>query len=246
MTTTDLLLDVVDRLTIEHIQTTKLDDGTNHYERHDGLIKQLRNAIASDLGGTGSAGKDPRERIPLDADAMLKYEQLETAIGARFKEMCQGIPGLLPEDNLRAWFVAFMNAYRAGDITETGYLDEVRILETWARVVTEKLDPPTPLELFDKDGQPEVCPECGAGWYELILNSGRLNRAVMDREGVVHTFWYEKERRVALTAFCSPGESGALTASFVRCGCCNHVWLGARDIRHLAYDLEHKAEEATA
>lgn len=245
-TQADPLLDVIDKLTIEHIETTRLDDGTNHYERHDGLIKQLRDAIASNLGGGSAGGKDPRERIPLDGDAMVKYDQIETAIGERFRALGQGVPGLYPEDTLRVWYRTFTNAYRAGQVSDAGYDDELRTMEGWARIITEKLSPPTPLELLDTDGQPAVCPECGAGWYEVILNSGNLPKPHTDADGTVHTKWYEKERRVALNASYSPDDHGTLTTSFVRCGCCNHVWMGTQGIRALAYELEHPNADTTA
>lgn len=243
---TDPLLDVIDKLTIEHVETTRLDDGTNHYERHDGLIKQLRDAIASNLGGGSAGGKDPRERIPLDGDAMIKYDQMEAAIGERFRAICAGVPGLYPEDTLRDWYREFTNAYRVGEVTDAGYDDELHTMESWARIITEKLSPPTPLELRDSNGQPALCPECGAGWYEVILNSGKLAKPYTDAEGIRHTNWYEKERRVALNAAYQPDDHGTLTTSFVRCGCCNHVWMGAQGIRALAYELEHQNDNAEA
>lgn len=242
---TDPLLDVVDKLTVSHVVTTQRDDGKNHYESHDGLIKQLRDAIASSTVGLGSgAGQSAHERIPLDADAMVKYEQIEEAIGEWFRANCDGIPGMLPEDNLRAWYLVFTNAHRAGTISDTIYDAHVHALEGWAHTIEEKLSAPTVRELFDQHGQPEVCPECGAGWYTAILNSGTLVKPVTDRSGTVHRFWYEKERRVALTASYTPDERGGLTASFARCGCCGHVWMGSQGIRALAYDLENPNRES--
>lgn len=241
-TQTDPLLDVVDKLTIEHLVTSPLDSGKNHYERHDGLIKQLRDAIASNIGGS-AGGKPPQERIPLDADALMKYEQIEEAIGEWFRVTCEGIPGLLPEDNLRQWFLTFSNAYRAGTITDTIYDVHVHALEAWAQTIEEKLSAPTVRELFDINGQPEVCPECGAGWYEVILNAGIQTR---NPDGTVKARWYEKERRVALTASYHPDDRGGLSRSFVRCGCCNTVWMDGRGIRALAYDLEHREPQEPA
>ncbi|MCU1418690.1 MAG: hypothetical protein JWP32_2864 [Schumannella sp.] len=236
---TDPLLDAVDTLTIQHVVTTRLDDGKNHYESHDGLIKQLRDAIASNIGGS-AGGKPARERIPLDADALTKYEQMEVAIGERFRGLCEGIPGLLPEDTLRAWFLAFSNAHRAGTGSDASYEDEVRTLQSWVRTIEEKLSAPTVRELFDQSGQPETCPECGAGWYEVILNRGILERFP---DGTVKRRWYEKERRIALTASYTPDDKGGLTASFARCGCCGHVWMGSQGIRALAYELEHPTSD---
>jgi hypothetical protein len=239
ITNTDPLLDVVDALTIQHVVTTKLDDGKNHYESHDGLIKQLRDAIASNIGGS-AGGKPAHERIPLDADALVKYEQIEEAIGEWFRGSCEGVPGLYPEDNLRQWYIAFQHDHRAGIITQALYDGHVKALEGWAHTIEEKLSAPTVRELFDQDGRPETCPDCGAGWYEVILNAGVDAR---NPDGTVKRRWYEKERRVALTVSYTPDDRGGLTASFAKCGCCGHVWMGTQGIRALAYELEHPKTE---
>lgn len=229
-TQTDPLLDAVDELTIEHVVTSPVGDGKNHYERHEGLIKQLREAIVSDIGG-GGGGKAPRERIPLDADALLKYQQIELAIGERFRDLCAGIPGLYPEETLRSWYVAFANAHRAGQVSDAAYDDELRAMRSWVRIILEKLSPPTKRELVG-----EQCPECGFAWYDTVVNVGQGPKS--------GERWLDVDRQVALTVSYRPDDKGSLDGSFAKCGCCNHVWMGTTGIRALAYVLEHREDDA--
>lgn len=219
------LLDAVDQLTVEHTVTTLLDDGRKHFERHDGLIKQLREAIASSVGGS-AGGKPPRERIPLDADALTKYEQMEVAIGERYQALVGNVPGLYPEVNLRDWYQALDNEHRAGRVTDTTMGDELTTMLGWVRTIEEKLSPPTKRELVG-----EECPQCGFAWYDTVLN-------IAKHEPGVKPEWVDTERTVALTVTYRPDDRGGLTASFAKCGCCSHVWMGAHGIRALAYELE--------
>lgn len=246
------LLDAIDDLTIVHIITTPnipILDGTGkqtgektHYEKHDGLIKQLREAIASDIGGT-AAGKPSNERIPLDADALQKYEQIEKAIGEKYVALLKKVPGLYPEKNLREWYIEFTNQHRAGKLSDETYDDELKVMQSWVRIVTEKLSPPTILEIPN-----EQCPECGFDWYLTVLNISKrelrinpkdtdwVNKKSIDDEGSRN--WVERELKPALTVTFKPDGKGGLSASFAKCGCCNHVWLGSKGIRALAYEIE--------
>lgn len=212
----DDLLDVIDTLTIEHVVTTVLDDGSKHFERHDGLIRQLRAAIASNVGGDG-AGKLASQRIPLDADALEKYDQMEREIGDRFRELCEGIPGLYPEQTLRQWYQVFANGVRAGKISEAEYADQVHTLQGWVRIIEEKMSPPVTLELANS-----ACPDCGCAWaFEKLGGS-------------------ETDRKVALTVKYKPDEHGGLEEASAQCGACGRVWKGSQGLRELAYDLEQK------
>lgn len=228
------LLDAIDKLTTVHVITTKLDDDTTHHEHHDGLILQLRQAIASNLGG-GAGGKPARERIPLDADALTKYQQIEEAIEQRYMELLETVPELYPEDNLRAWYVAFARTHQpsTADRPDSEYDDELATMESWARTINEKLSPPTIRELSNS-----ICPKCGFAWYDTVINHTKPETAIKDR-------WADIDRAVALKVTYRPDDRGGLTKSFAKCGNCNHVWMGATGIRELAYELEQPVQEFT-
>lgn len=243
-----LLLDALDYLTQPHkvpiilraegndVAEAKHPVRTVH-PTHEGLIKQLRVAIASSLGG-GAGGKAARERIPLDADALTKYDQIEAAILQRFATLDIGVPHLLPEDNLRAWYVVFMQT-----ATEQAITDEYRTLDQWKTVIEEKLSPPTIRELAG-----EECPECGSAWYTSLLNAAVVDGRNPKFRDLKHEndpewFWVDEERKPALTITYRPDERKGLTHSFAKCGHCGTVWMGAAGIRALAYILEHKEKD---
>lgn len=228
------LLDVLDTLTVSHTVVTPLDGDKKHFERHDALIKQLRQAIASNVGG-GAGGKPARERIPLDADALIKYQQIEKAILTRHAATGLGVPGIYPEENLRAWYVVFIR-----DATEQAIRDELNTLTAWKHAIEEKLSPPTVRELAG-----EECPDCGFAWYDTVLNVARRDTR---NPADAATIWADMERKPALTVTYRPDNTGGLTQSFAKCGNCNHVWMGSAGIRALAWAIEHheNREEETA
>lgn len=235
-----LLLDALDWLTKPHRVPIILEGNQRVktvHPTHDGLIKQLRVAIASSLGGTGG-GKAARERIPLDADALTKYDQIEAAILQRFAALNIGVPHLLPEDNLRAWYVVFIR-----DATEVEVTTEYKTLTDWKKVIEEKLSPPTVRELAG-----EECPECGAAWYTTVLNAAVTDGRNPKHRDLKHRtdpdwFWVDEERKPALTITYRDDERKGLSESFAKCGHCGTVWMGAAGIRALAFVLERKEND---
>lgn len=209
----DPLLEALDKLTVGYIVTTVLDDGTKHYERHEALIPTLRLAIASNLGGGSQAGSAGNERIPIDADALQKYEAIERAISDRHQALVGGPSGLLPENDLRLWFAAFTQALRGSTATDDDYRYQLSALQGWVRIIEEKFSPPRRREL-DQD----KCPVCGFQYY--IDNTDRTN----------------PERKVALTI--TYREDQGLEASEASCGCCKTVWRGVLGLRALSGLLE--------
>lgn len=217
---TNPLLDLVDKLTISHVITTALDDGIKHRESHDGLIKQLRSAVASNIGGSAS-GKQLFERIPLDVDALSKYELIEKIISEKYVKTLDKVPGLYPENNLREWYIVFYNHPRT---TEKEYDFEVKLLKSWVKLIEDKLSPPTVLELAKSE-----CPECSCDWYFDVVNKTPL----------------EVERKAALTVTYRPDDKGGLTESFAQCRCCSFNWEGSTGVRALAYELEKQSSKHT-
>lgn len=218
---TEQLLDVVDVLTLEHPYQATVE-GKPRWVRRDPLIKTLRDLIASSLtGGNGTASNT--SRLPFDADAMELYDRLELQILANF---AGNAPHLLPEDNLRAWYVTYTAANPTDVETWTGKWGH------WVAVIEAKIGRPVVLELIDeKTHEPVPCPECGFGWFTVPLNSGS------DGKGGT---WVDSEQRVALTAIYRPDGHGGLESSTVECGCCHWRVSGSHRIREFAWNIERK------
>jgi hypothetical protein len=212
MTEDDPLLQVLDRLTQDHQVRVPVEDAPDYIATHKGLIVQLRDAVASDLGGGGGAGASPNERVPLDADALMKYEQIEEAISARHHSLVGGPSGRYPENDLRWWYAAFTRALQSGQKLEHDYQYELRTLQGWERLILDKFDPPRKRELAG-----DTCPECGFDWY------------------VDATDKHDKQRKVALTITYREGD---LDASEAQCGCCKKQWHGIMGLRELSYAIE--------
>jgi hypothetical protein len=210
--TDDPLLLALDRLTIDHTVRVPVEDGPDYIATHNGLIPQLRAAVASNLGGGSGAGAAGNERVPIDADALVKYQQLEEAVSARHQALVGGPSGLYPENDLRWWYAAFTRALQAGTKTDADYRYELRTLEGWVRMVSEKFEPPRKRELVN-----DKCPECGFAWY------------------VDNTDKSDPQRKVALTITYREGD---LEGSEAQCGCCKQQWHGVMGLRALSYAIE--------
>ncbi|TQL46686.1 hypothetical protein FB562_2210 [Homoserinimonas aerilata] len=227
---TDTLLDAVDKLTIEHPYPAIIE-GRTRWVRRDPLIRLLREAIASSLtGGNGLASA--ASKIPFDADALQQYDLLEGLILEQLRTVTDATPHLTPEANLRAWYAAFMVTADEHDI-ELWH----DVWHGWETKIEAKLSPPVILELIDTTTKkPYPCPECGFDWYEQILNSGPNGKRGR---------WYDREKRIALTATYRPDGNGGLEQCAVECGCCNWRATGSAGVRGFAWDLENPPEHDT-
>jgi len=212
MTEEDPLLEVLDRLTQDHQVRVPVEDGPDYIATHKGLIVQLRDAVASNLGGGSGGGAAGNERVPIDADALIKYQQIEEAISARHQSLVGGPSGLYPENDLRWWFAAFNKALQAGTKNDSDYRYELGVLSGWVRLIEEKFEPPRKRELVN-----DKCPECGFAWY--VDNSDKT----------------DPQRKVALTITYREGD---LEASEASCGCCKTQWHGVMGLRALSYAIE--------
>ena len=211
--TDDPLLLALDRLTIDHTVRVPVEDGPDYIATHKGLIVQLRGQIASDLGGGANASAAPNERVPINTDALVRYQALETAISARHQSLVGGPSALYPEKDLRDWYRAFNEAIRAGTKTEHDYRYELRTLERWELSILDGFEPPKVKELV---GDP--CPFCGFTFYVD-------NRDKQDLR-----------RRVALTITYREGD---LERSTAQCGVCEEGrWFGLMGLRALSNDIE--------
>lgn len=224
----DELLDVIDRLTIEHPYRAIID-GRSRWVRRDALIGQLREAIASSVtGGNGLASAT--SKVPFDSDALEQYDRLDEMILHALLADTNLVPHLTPEANLRAW-------YRVVHPTLTEEQSEYwrKVWGPWEHTIVAKLHPPIVLELIDTHTRkPYDCPECGMDWFEQILNSGPDGKGKR---------WYDREKRIALTATYRPDGRGGLERASVECGCCGWRVVGSSGVRGFAWDLEEHPEE---
>lgn len=165
---TDDFANVIDDLASGRIITTTLDDGTKVKVWHDPLLAQLRAAVAANLtGGNGTVAS--AHRIPLNADALELYEQLETVISEAYVNEHLGVPGLLPEDNLKQlWVNRWLPYQEANDLDVLATEDAVR---GWRAQINNLFDPPKkiPLDL--------ACPVCRQTHW--INENGDQNRALV-------------------------------------------------------------------
>lgn len=233
MSQRDTVLDVVDRLTIEHPYRA-LIDGQSRWVRRDPLIRQLREAIASSLTG-GNGTKAQTSSVPFDTDAAAQYDQLEGQILASLTDLLPDrVPELLPEQNLRAWYAAARQWLESdAEAERLWYL----IWSGWEERITAKLEPPIVLELIDlATRRPFACPDCGMDYYVEILNSGPDGKGGR---------WYDREQRVALTATYRPDGRGGLDRAAVECGCCRWRVTGI-EVRGFAWNLEQTTTEGTS
>ena len=221
---TDTLLDVVDRLTIEHPYRANIE-GRPRWVRRDPLIKLLRDAIASSLtGGNGLAAS--ASKVPFDTDALEQYDTLEALILTELRKTSDKVPHLTPEQNLRTWYTTFMVTADETDIDRWSDM-----WGEWETRIEAKITAPIVLELINSTTkQPYPCPECGFDWFEKILNSGPTGKGGR---------WYDKEKRVTLTATYRPDGQGGLEQSAVECGCCAWRATGSAGVRSFAWELDN-------
>jgi hypothetical protein len=208
------LLKVVNRLTV--LQTSAIWQGEDDERRavkvvQHGLIRLLREAITSNIGGTESGGTLPNQRNILDSDALQKYDALEIAILRAYKGVTSAVPYLTPEQNLRQTFLGIANAYRSGRMAEDALVEHVAVWGGWCRTIEDKLWPPSMFDLV------AVCPVEGCGVSEVLNADG--------------------ERMVALVVESRPAVNGGLSASLARCRACQMVWRGQARLEFLAESI---------
>lgn len=223
ITNRDTLLDVVDRLTIEHPYRAIIE-GRSRWVRRDALIGQLREAIASSITGGNGLAASP-SRVPFDTDALEQYDRLDDIILRALLNDTNLVPHVTPEANLRAWYRVVHPTLSPEDAEFWR-----KVWASWEHTINAKLHPPIVLELIDiKTRNPFDCPECGMDWFEQILNSGSDGKGGR---------WYDREKRIALTATYRPDGNGGLERAAVECGCCGWRVTGSAGVRGFAWDLE--------
>lgn len=218
----DKLLQTVDKLTVGHTTAIwqEFEDGRRATTIVvPALLGLLHGAIFSSTSGSGG-GSLPNQRNVLDGDALEKYERVQNEILTAFKSVTSAQPFATPETNLRQWFIAVSNDYRSGKISDDTVIDYLQQWSDWARVIEDKLFPPTTLEVISP------CPECGQRWTK----SGDGDSI----PAIIIEYREPSSERV-----------NALSKSFAKCRSCDTVWRGDRRLRELAFAIDEKQHAET-
>lgn len=154
------LLDAVDALTLP--RTTKIPQANEagiwciSEVEHTARLAHLRAAI---VGGIGShAGGSGEDRLPFDAGALALYTEIESAVSAWYVSLTGKSVHLLPETTLRQWYLAFDNAYRAGQVPDEERFVRTQLLGRWAKQIDGKFEPRKRIELTVTIREPVMVP----------------------------------------------------------------------------------------
>jgi hypothetical protein len=217
------LRDLVDDLT--RPRTVANWQGKRLVRRTDApLLEMLHDAVASNVGGTGS-GAPGRERVPLDLGALELFGAIDERVRAWLADL-DARPGkdVSPTQSLQTWHVLW-SANTANAALEPQFRT---VLERWVVEIGQVLDPPRRIELGGSE--PVPCPKCGEEW--VLNGSQRLNGTVDPNDAA----W---ARAVAVY------EHGTLDESFAACAACGARWEGVLGLRALRVAIDD-AEAAEA
>jgi hypothetical protein len=219
MTDESRFTEAVHKLTNEHMVQAPAA-GRTHYQRHDALISQLRKAAIPSSTNDGGAGKqEPRERIPFDADAVTKYENLTGQIASWYLEVMSVRPAraISPEAQLSRVARVFSNGIQAGKVNDGQATVIANRWDRWVTTIEDKLAGLKQIEVT------APCPVCEFEW-------------IIDGEGL---------QVRALTVTYKDDLQGGLSESFARCKLCGELWHGTaalRKLRQLIDDAESRAD----
>ncbi len=214
----EIVLKAVDKLTVLQVTAIwqEFEDGRRATKvTQPSLIRLLREAVASSTSGTGGGGALPNQRSVIDGDALDMYGILCGDILTAYKGVTTAAPFEEPEKNLRQWFLAVSNDFRAGKLTEGGLLEDAQVWFDWVRKIEDKLFPPTTLEVV------APCPVEGCGKRWAKNGSGESIPAIV----------IEHRRPSTDTV-------SALAKSHAKCRACGTVWRGDRKLRELAFEID--------
>jgi hypothetical protein len=214
----EIVLKAVDKLTVLQVTAIwqEFEEGRRATKvSQPALIRLLREAVASSTSGSGGGGALPNQRSVIDGDALDMYRLLCDDIVKAYRAVTTASPFEEPEKNLRQWFIAVSNDFRATKLSETALLEDAQIWFDWVRKIEDKLFPPTTLEVV------APCPvdSCGKRWAKS--SSGDSIPAII----------IEHRRPSTETV-------NALAKSHAKCRACGTVWRGDRMLRELAFEID--------
>lgn len=129
---------------------------------HDGLIKQLREAVVGGIGSHAGGGGAGSERLPFDDGARELYDSIEDEVSAWYVRLTEMPVHLLPERTLRGLhLVLLQGAEGPRDLL-------LRRTERWSKAIEALFDPPKTREFT------EPCPHCGERWAFEAKTGNRI------------------------------------------------------------------------
>lgn len=214
----EIVLKAVDKLTVLEVTTIwqEFEEGPHKTKvTKPSLIRLLREAVASSTSGAGGGGALANQRSVIDGDALDMYGTLCNDTLNAYRGITTAAPFVEPEKNLRQWFIAVSNEFRAGKISDTALLEQSQIWFDWVRKIEDKLFPPTTLEVI------APCPVegCGKRWAKNGANESIPAIIIEHRKP-------------------SNESVNALAKSHAKCRACGTVWRGDRKLRELAYEID--------
>ena len=208
----DVLL-VVEKLTASHTSsfTVEVDGETKRMTvTHDPLLQQLRAAVISSMGARPVGGGLASERSVIDSDALEQYHKVQESIIGIYKEVTDAMPFETPEKTLRQWYIEFANRARSGKVSKDVVYKAHKKLSKIADGIEGKLNPPTVLEITS------ACPRCGIAY-------GKDDHGIYRHAVVVESRVYDNK---------------SLEHTKARCVACGAVWIHARGMRQLRWEID--------
>lgn len=199
----------------ERVTVTQENDGqTTTFHAHTApLLKQLREAVTSNVGMGSGGGGLSSERNLLNTEAFDMYGRVERGAINLLAKFTPEVPDALPEKNILKASTLIHKAWTDGKLSEEELGQVVNRLSSWVWSINRILNPPTTLELMGS------CPACGQSHAKINeLESGRA--LIVERRDPEEGFSNALENCVAL------------------CRACQTRWRGDLKIRELAYSLE--------
>lgn len=173
------------------------------------LLKLLRESVTSNIGSGPGGSALASQRNVINLEALQLYDELETDILTAYGRVTSAMPYMLPEQNLRQWFIAFNTVA----VSEDALLEEANRWSGWARRIEDLLFPQTQLEVTT------ACPECGKRWVKSG-DGGAVTALVVE---------YRKP---------SSDQVNVLAKSVGRCRGCKKVWRGSTALRELRFAID--------
>lgn len=212
---------------------------------HGSLIETLREAVAGATGAHAGGASDPTTRIPINADALMIYADLESQVSRWFVDIAFEPAPPFPEVALTMWRRKFDRWKRMHPDEEEADAVEwthVRQLRRWARLIEALFDPPKHLEVMSvvdvpitrQDGTPltyangtprtrrktipATCPMCEESTAFDPSNGNTITAVVV--------------------SYPTSQEDEALTAAVGVCRSCEWTWRGAEQLAAMRKQMD--------